>query len=334
MDYKTVILDFFYTGYGVIAHPKSDGRVEVPRQFVKLMGWDKCKTLYMSYEDGAEFYISNDSKFHCDDPVQIEVAVSDKRIRVPAGFLRKIGMCDKDLSFTAGDGLGIVKADNSHNRFAIEAFISSLMPRDIKELGMLLSGEGSNEMISYVEAKIPFGEVARIPVKRRPRLILLRKIGSTVFRPIGNPYKFEGYWSGREIVFSRGDSEVTPETLYLVPGIQRVKQEEGGFIFGFLLLDEKMVGKIRDRIVHKNSSNTAVDVEMIFIYDGFTFGSFKIYTNPPDELPEDVLNKARETCSDPEKFLLSTFRVVDSPPKDSPPESVNSRTVELCGTQD
>lgn len=335
MDYKTVILDFFYTGYGVIAHPKSDGRVEVPQQFIKLMGWDKCDTLYMSYENGAEFYISNDLQFHCEDPVQIEAAVSNGRVRVPAGFLRKIEMCDKPLSFVAGDELGVVRVNNSHNRFRIEEFISSLMPHDIEELALLVSGEGEGDEYEEIvhaaegksEVKIPFGEVARVPIKR-PHLILLQKVGSTVFRPVGNPYKFKGYWADKEIVFAKDASETDPTTLYLVPGIQRVKQEDGGFLFGFLLLDEKMFGKIRDRVVRGPSRDTAIDVEMIFMYDCFTFGSFKIYENPPEALPEDILERAKSICSDPERFLLNTFKVVDSPPENgNSPESVNSWTI-------
>jgi len=332
MDYEKVILDFFYTGYGISASPKTDSRVEVPQSFVRTMGWDQYEKLYMSYDDGAEFYISHDPQFHSEDEVQIEVVVSSKRIRVPAGFLKKIGMSGVVLSFVGADDLGIVRMDNSHNEHKMAAFIASLEVEDVEELGRLLVGKDEeDETPDHDEAEIPFGEIARVSVKKHADLILLSKSESVVFRPIQSPCKFTGYWDDKEIVLSRNRSEDAGQSkFYLIPGIQRVKQEEGGFIFGFLLLDENIFGKVCERIVHSPGRKTAVGVEMIFIHDSFTFASFKVYENPPEELPDAVLKKAQFICSDPETFLLKAFRIVDSPPKNSnPPLSVNSTTVEL-----
>jgi hypothetical protein len=343
MDYEKVILDFFYTGYGIIAHPKTDNRVEVPQSFVKTMGWNHHKKLYMSYDDGAEFYISYDPQFHSEDEVQIEVSVSNRRVRIPAGFLKKIGMDGRALSFIGADDLGIVRIDNSHNENEIGGFIASLDVEDVEELGRLLVGrdvafeiEEDDEIEipdEEKEAKIPFGEIARVSVKKNANLILLSKSESVVFRPIQNPYKFTGHWDDKEIVFSRNVSKDTKQfKFYLIPGIQRVKQEKGGFVLGFLLLDENIFGKVCERIVRSPGRKTAVGVEMIFIHDSFTFGSFKVYENPPEELPCEVLERAKFTCSDPEGFLSKAFRIVDSPSKNSnPPLSVNSTTVELHG---
>jgi hypothetical protein len=91
-----------------------------------------------------------------------------------------------------------------------------------------------------------------------------------------------------------------------------------------------MFGKVCDIIVHGAGRKTATGVEMIFIHDLYTFGSFKVYENPPEELPEEILIKANSICSDPEGFLTKTFRIVESISNVSnPPLSVNSGTVEL-----
>ena len=336
MDHDKVILDFLVTGFGTVANPKSDGRVEIPQSFVQTMNWGKCNKLYMSYDDGAEFYISEDFSFHEDDKIFVEVAVTKGRVRIPARFLKQIRMSDKSLVFTEADGAAVARVVNSHNEERILAFLNTLDYDSVKQLAeLLLDVEPVEEEEIFekksLEFEIPHGEIARVSVSAStsPELILLSTESSTVFRPVGNPYKFTAGWKNKEIVFYKDVPSSSLDILYLIPGIQRIKQEDKPFRFGFLLVDARLFTKICQRIVKDAERTTAEGVEMIFIYSLFSKGSFKVYENPKEELDPNIILKAKNICSNPEQFLLNTFTVIDGCSTHRSPLSVNANTVEI-----
>jgi len=339
MNYKKVVLDFLMTEYGTTTNPKSDSRVEIPQSFVRTMGWKKYKKLYASYDNGGEIYISTDAIFHKDDAICIEIVVHKGRVRLPAKFLKEVEMADAPLVLIEADNLAVVRLENSHNETEIKNLLNEcLLEDDIKRLANLIMGkdEANDEMVLIPHtqfhakaAEIPSGEIARVPAKNTvPSLILLDPDGSTVFRPTGSPYKFAAYWKDKELILCNDMDKLKPSKLYLIPGIQRVSRDEGSFIFGFLLLDEIMFGKVCYRIV-QIADKTPIGTELIFIHNCNTFGMFKIYENPDETLQAGVMLKAKQMCSSPEQFLKQTFTIIDSRFNASiAPLSINSKTVE------
>jgi hypothetical protein len=90
--------------------------------------------------------------------------------------------------------------------------------------------------------------------------------------------------------------------MYLVPVIRK---KNGTSEPGYLLIREEIRAKIGRIIAGANP--TLFDV--IFFYKPFAEGSFDVYRNPPEPILEDVLERAREACENPDEFISDTFPI-------------------------
>ena len=244
MEERQHLVNLLSTNFGIDLYPKSDGRVEIPKHIISSVGWDSLELVYMSSDMYENIYISSDCSLLdiAEGEVAASVAVSHGRLRIPAGFLKKIGLLNRNLVAVSDmSGTLYIKPDNSNSGDALVEIINNLNEDVVKQLSKALSG--------LTENYIPNMELVRVSVNQSElplaELFMLEgnENSSFVFRPINNPYKFKCCWVDKVPLISKSDNEHTA-TLYLIPGIKRIKKDKGGGIPGFLIIDETTFGKI------------------------------------------------------------------------------------------
>ena len=329
MDKREQLANLLITNFGMELYPKADGRVEVPQCLVSSADWHSCRSVYMSSNMDGIIYISSSSDLMKDDTVTITVAVSSGRLRIPAGFLKKVGLYGKRLSATHdGDSMLMVRPDNSKNDRALEELLGSFLDSQITELLNILTGE---EIVD--NNLIPNRDIVRVSVNCKdfpePSMFLLEgdEARTCIFRPVGNPYKFKCCWVDKKpfLVKPSFDNE-NVVTLYAVPGLKRIKREDGGGVPGYLILDPITFGKVC-YIVKLKQEKTAIGKDLIFIFSPKTkVGSFKVFENPTEDLDDEVIERAKLVCANPERFLSDSLELFCGGQCDSPPTTITVNT--------
>jgi hypothetical protein len=133
----------------------------------------------------------------------------------------------------------------------------------------------------------------KIPTKSKPTLFIL-STEDFVFRPVGFPFKFNGYLIPNELILNEKG-----RPFYLLPGINKSNKNSG-----FLLLSEMVYSRVAYVIKqHKEYSNR----DFIFCHVPFLEGSFKVFLNPIEDILQEEIEEAKAICESPEQFVEETF---------------------------
>jgi len=275
----------------IIVNPKKDGRVEIPQSIVKIMGWEFHNKLY-AYKNKDELILSFEKKSFGE--LLGTLKVSNKRIRVPSTFLKKTGL-KNDISISCKLDSIILKIEYTN------------IDEIAKKIADKLNDSQAIALLNVLKNRFP--ENISIKGSSPVRLFLPETTNHLVFRPVDIPYRFSGYYLlNNKIVYTNNiNPTVKPDYFFLLPGIKRLKDRF--YETGFLLVNERLYGRILF-ILSKANLKTPVGRDLILWYDPIDvgpFGSFKVYTNPPEALPEEIVNRAREDCSNPQSFLENNF---------------------------
>jgi len=272
---------------GIQALPKADGRVEIPQSLVKSIGWHKHQVVFISKKPG-ELIICGQ---HSDDVI-CKTTISCGRIRIPAGALRSVGFENKPLLLMLGDGCIVVRIDCRGKESDIKQVLGQIEPSNIKELSTLLLG-GNRQF-------------------EKPKFFLLQRLRQLVARPIKPPFRFPGYLlSTKELVLFKTFNKVPqkPTMFYLLPIIKMLEPtSKERYNFGFLLLTEENYGAVVEALRRASVNAKKPNRSLIFLYRPFSLGMWSVYVNPPDDIPEEIVNKAVGICNNPEIFLRNYFR--------------------------
>jgi hypothetical protein len=324
MEERQSIVNLLSTSFGVDLYPKADGRIEIPKHIIISAGWEQCDVVYMFSDMCGSLYISSCSSL-LDNDISITVAVSHGRLRVPAGFLKKIGLFNKNLIATYDmNNTLCLRPDSSEN--ALVDFVNNLSDDLATRLSQILLGTVKEN--NYIDSE----EIIRIPTDQpklpQPMLFLLEgdEERSLVFRPVNNPYKFKCCWVNRVPFLSTlGNDKAI--ILFAIPGIKRTKKDKDKNVSGFLIIDEITFGKIW-YIIKQKGCDTAIDKDLIFIFSPKTrIGSFKVFINPDENLDPKTIGEAKQVCANPERFLSSYFDLYTSGQCDLPPTTITVNTI-------
>lgn len=310
------LVNFLTTDFGVELFPKADGRVEIPKDVVLFLGWNKSDIINLFFNDG-NVYVS-DGTFE----KNIQIKVSHGRVRIPIGVLKSAGLYRKSLIATFDLNCTMrLTASNSSSNWAINEFIGSLTKHQAEALVNIFMGKSSRD-----DNSIPSMEIAKISVNQeklpRPEMFILEALEekSFIFRPTGNPYKFNFCWVDKTPMLCKNEDNSL--VSYVIPGIRRGEDK-----VGFLLIDETTFGKVCYILKRKNET-TAIDKDLIFMFSPKTkIGSFKVYENPKQEINQELVEQSKLVCSNPERFLTSNFNIYSGGNKDFPPTTITTNTI-------
>ena len=326
MEERQQLVNLLLTSFGVDLYPKSDGRIEIPKYMITTAGWDSYDKVYMSSDLQGNLYISSDSTFFSGG-VTISVAVSHGRLRIPVGFLKRIGIHNRNLVAVYDMNSTLhLRPDNSESEEALVEFVNELNEKDAILLANILMGR------AVLDNYIPNMEIVRVSVNQKPLpeaemfLLEANEQRSFMFRPIGNPYKFKCCWVDKvpHLAYENNDNATM---LYVIPGIKRIKKNDGGTVPGFLIIDETTFGKIC-YVVKKKGDDTAIGKDLIFMFSPrVRIGSFKVFENPKEDLDPKIIEEAKQVCANPERFLSSNFSLFKSGNCDLPPTTITVNTI-------
>jgi len=327
MEVREQLVNLMLTSFGIDLYPKADGRVEIPKYVVIKSGWNSLDMVYMSSDMCGNLYISADSDL-IENEVSVAVAISGGRLRIPAGFLKKVNLHNKNLVATYdADSTLCLKADNSENEEALTLFLEELDDLQAAKLLDMLTGGKSLRS----DNDIPNMELIRVSANQKAlpeaKMFLLEgdETRSFVFRPVGNPYKFKFCWINKVPKLVRSDVKNNALTLYIIPGVNRVKKDEN--LSGFLLIDQTTFEKIC-YIVKKKNESTAIGKDLIFMFSPkVKIGSFKVFENPHVSLDPKIVEEAKMVCANPEQFLSNNFGLFESGECDHPPTTITVNTI-------
>jgi hypothetical protein len=316
-------------GYGMSVLPKGDGRLEIPQHVVKMLGWSRKKELFFSLRAG---FLVVSSRPQADTHIG-KVAVNMGRARVPLNILKAAGMNGDALMLVITDGEEIVLRPFVVARDFLKSLVAQLDSNIVASIAKILTVDrsvvydgqapliveqshaskfttsGDRKKTDELSPALPdIGE--KSGEKDGPFLILPNISECVVFRPVGLPFRFPGHWFHESCELVRMAFFSTDATnFYLIPGIRRVKGGRVGdkYRFGFLLLNTALYGRVS--LIVRAAQGKSRD--LILMYQPLMSDSFAVYTNPPEDIPEDVVKAAMDLCSDPEGFMKKTFREYD-----------------------
>lgn len=294
---------------GTLAHPKGDGRVEIPRALVRLMDWKDTQVISIVCREGC---LDLSDRICVGDHVIGHVTISMERARIPMSMLRTAGM--------TGCKTLIISASLTPPSLSVRPWIidkQDELRQIIEDAGPAIRDRLYSVLVDTKSAPLP--DVVKpwaIELQDEASLdkaqLFLPKFGTqTIVRILGSPFAFQSHW------VTKGDGEGgaivphqlsgcqlcdhrAPDKMYLVPVIRR---QYGAFESGHLLIREEVKAKIGQVISGANP--TLLDV--ILFYKPFAEGSFDVYRNPPTPILSDVLERAKRACENPDKFISDTF---------------------------
>jgi len=285
------MLNLLRNDFGIKLFPKKDGRVSIPKRLSKLMN----DMVYVSYEDDLIF-ISNGLK-GTDNKEKSSLSVSGGKIRVPAKIIESSNMSDKEI-IAFFDGEKIILRTN--NAYLLKNYITQVEPIKISNSFTILK----EELIK-----------CNINCNLNPELFLLSNEENMVFRPIGNPYRFALCWQDGEPKLCENDEDAM--IIYAIPGVKRFIDKQ--YFVGFLLLDEINTGKAKSVLTD--------NADIIFAPSKQSnIGSFIVCSNPPEDLPANIINEAKVSCADPECFLLEHFDIFEKGECEYPPSELTEES--------
>lgn len=254
---------------GIPLSQGTDGRVEVPQFIIKAYNWDNQKEFFVYCKTGEILLYPEFLGESYDYAGKFKI--SNGRIRIPYGVIKNK---PKLLVCCATDNCIVLRPDNGEAN--IDGFINTLTESQINNL--------SNVLLGRLDAK----------------LLLLNEGKPNLFRLVGKPIVFSGYYIANEKKIYLTNNKA--ENFYLLPGILR----EGSNKMGFLLIGEEVFGSIkyvfeRQKIIERDN------IELLFLYEKYKDGHFKVFTNPNSDFFNDDIETTKQVCSNPKKFLLEHF---------------------------
>lgn len=299
----------------ISVNPKSDGRIEIPKLWVKQLGFDKLRVVSISFSDG-EFIVHKCSNEYKDN--EWEVRVTDGRVRVPSSVLKLSNLIGKQLFLRINSESITGKSYSIYDKVArffdtltenqLQLWCSIFCPDFEIEPNVSIS-EAQDEILDSVEQKA-IDDIVGIEDENAlrpigPELILLDMAQPTVFKITGGPYTFPAIWleKDKEIVRPyKGSSDRFIRQLYVIPGFQILKKVKR---IGFLLVQEEVFEQIRNKVLEAKKDFP----EIILWYDSFVHGNFKVYLNPSTDVDTNIIHLAQTMCNSPMKFIEKNFRV-------------------------
>jgi len=287
---------------GTPVHVKGDGRIEIPHRIVRLMGW-KDKQVITVCCDTCSLVLSES----CKNPIG-KVSISAGRLRVPMSMLKKAGL-NGHLTF-------VVSTNLNDSSICVMPYVL-----DKNEKIFDIIGSIDNNILEMIHDILvnPVRLIAVKSVLSKPQLFLPSCDGPTIVRIIGPSLLFNAHWvnlkgdgRGGTIVPHKDGCKIcehrTPDILSIIPVIRK---QRGELDVGFLLVKEGLRRKIGSVLLGTKSDPSCADVLIYYVpYDD---GMFRVYMNPHEVMPEDIINKAKETCGDPNAFVASCFQEPDEP---------------------
>lgn len=308
---------------GTVLYPKGDGRVEIPQSLVRLMGWkNKCR-VEIGLSGHQRLCLTGNERTATARHLG-SVVVSMERVRIPASILRK---AELDI----GDRKSVVVVPQMPSSFCMDkdpclsvvpdlgsrfnmarAWFEAIGQRNCELLAASLEGK---PVLADPEPVIPPDPVQEMVENLRepsqpPKLFFPSPFKPTVIRVIGKPFLFQAHWvatsGGGTFAAHKDDAcplckDRGPERMYLIPVLRRGADMEQA---GFLLAKEELRAVIGKVLAGANPTS----LDMILYYRPFAYGMFEVFKNPPEPIPEGVLEKAQETCGNPDAFLDSVFK--------------------------
>lgn len=340
---------------GTLVHPKSDGRIEIPRSLVRLMGWENKQTILITRLNG---YLELSVAAPIGVPIIGRVSISMERARIPMSMLRMAGMnrC-KTLVISAGlnsipslsvrpwiidkqdelyqiiddagpqirDRLYSILVDHDHQTGTSAG--PPVVPVSLdpgpwvkaRSADRLLSvpmdgfspDPGRSPCQSLTLPRPPVDELESTihsPMVDKAKLFLPEFSAPTVVRVIGSPFAFQSHWVaqiGGGTIIPHRSSECkccgirAPDRMYLIPIIRRKES----LSTGYLLVKEELRAKIGRALAGSNPTL----FDLILYYKPFVDGMFDVYRNPPEPMPDGLVECAQTACGDPNTFLANTF---------------------------
>lgn len=300
---------------GTLAHPKGDGRVEIPRALVRLMDWKDTQVISIICREGC---LDLSDRICVGNHVIGHVTISMERARIPMSMLRTSGM--------TGCKTLVISASLTPPSLSVRPWIidkQDELQQIIEDAGSAIRDRLYSVLVDAKSAPLP-DVVKPEPIKLQDEApldeaqLFLPKFGApTIVRILGSPFAFQSHWvtkgdgnggiivphppSGCQLCNHR-----VPEKMYLVPVIRK---QNGTFESGYLLIKEDVKAKIGQVIAGANP--TLFDV--ILFYRPFAEGSFDVYRNPPEPILSDVLERAKNVCDNPDEFISDTFLIPAEP---------------------
>jgi len=317
-DLFTCLAERLTCANGTILYPKADGRVEIPQSFVRLMGWKDKGRIKISLAGPQKLCLVEGDRMVAHQFVG-SVVVSMERVRIPASMLRKIGLDKNDRvvvipQISPGDPCLIVVPDLSRKIEAVRQVFLDIGQKKCEWLAGLV--DVALQVVPKDEGP-PVSHFSDLP--QAPRLFFPSPFKPTIIRVIGKPFAFRAHWVAAPASNGGGGTFVAhkddlcqlckvrgPERIYLIPVLRRGVDADQ---VGFLLVKEELRTVIGRALYSFNPTS----FDLILYYKPFSYGMFDVFRNPPEPIPESVLDKAQESCVNPDAFLDSVFKEIPAP---------------------
>lgn len=294
---------------GTAIRPKADGRIEIPHGIVRLMGWPNGQAILVTRRDG---YIEVSDG--CGPDVIGQVVVSMERVRIPSSILRKAGMAGKTVvvSPVLGASRRVVVRSSLVNALEdLRKIVQDAGPETRNRLYAALGGQMADP------EQVPAPDSHRMdpePPVAEPKtpdaeaeLFLPNHDAPTVIRILGPAVSFQTHWvsvgqSGGALAPHNGSNcrlcgTRAPEAMAIIPAITRRKS--GDQKIGYMLVKEDLRSRI-GRVLHGDKPES---MDLILYYRPFADGMYEVFRNPPEPMPDDIIQHARDVCGNPLKFL-------------------------------
>jgi hypothetical protein len=283
-----IIENYLLTHWKVTVFSKSDGRVEIPQNIIKQVGWKDQKYIHVGFIPG-KLYLSKTDAFEFGINYLGEIKVSDRRVRIRSNFLRRCNFIHKPLNLVIADDYIILTLDNRN-------------ADSVGEIRDLIDGFSEIQKKKFINIIMQDFKVKPLS----PELILLDEKKPLTFRQLGLPFRFSGFWSDRrnEIVLYNGKNRIPfTSVLYIIPGIEKMSNNQ--YKIGYLLLDSFTYSELVALI---NLGHVKTDRDIIFC-TGVDY--YKICNNPPNDIDRSIINKTKGMFDDKEGFLNKCFNTTN-----------------------
>jgi hypothetical protein len=313
---------------GTLAHPKGDGRVEIPRNLVRLMGWKDKQNILIMRDDILGLVLR---AYACvgEDCIG-RITISMDRVRIPLSMLRMAGI--------AGYKTIIISASLIPSSLSVQSYIidkQDELQQIIEDAGpeirdrlyaILIESRvqqpeliprlvrGGSPLCNIVSEKATKLESVVTSTDHTTTLdgaqLFFPEFDTpTIIRIMGSPFTFLSHWvdacAGGALVLHRPSecpycNSRAPDRMYLIPVIRKKNNE---LVVGYLLTKVEL----RDKIGRAFAGANPILFDLILYYKPFVDGLFDVYRNPMEPMSEDIVERAQAVCGDPNTFLLDTF---------------------------
>lgn len=303
--------------------PKGDGRVEIPRSLTFLLGWNRRKRVKVFGRPGRLYLCLTDQ---IGDGRSAEllghVSVSMQRVRIPLSFLKKAGLqrCAVIVSpevSTIDENVIVVQRSCRHRARLLQDWLEGTTANTDLLQSILFGDEPEIRTAAARTPKTADGQkwtVRAVPEPVAEAQLFVPTHGQpTVLRVLGRPYVFKGCWMKMKAESKRFRIGLAgpkgTQTFALIP-VLRKKGEK--WHPGWLLARELLTNRIGKIVSSKLAEGVqSEDFDIILWYDPAQYDWFNLFTNPIDPLPETIVKRGHEACSDVDWSIKKFFKSVD-----------------------